>query len=308
MLMDNHDNLRRLSLKLYPKETPMRFIPILLWLLAFAAHPAAAASTPELQSIEQQLGMIVSTKQGDHGIAALDLGTGEVVGVSTDRAFPMASTVKIAIAANYLAEVEQRRRSMDDVIGGRRAGDLMDAMIVRSDNHATDLLLMNLGGPRAVQNWLQQRNVRGLRIDRTIAQLLAAKRDLYDVRDSSTPRAMVELLARLDKGELLDPWGRHHLLSLMGRCITGKNRIRGMLPAGTHVQNKTGTLNGLATDVGIITMPDGRRVAVAFFSRHGVNGPRTIAETARAVYDGFSGWLRKPFQPAAQTVVPHYTY
>jgi len=288
----------------------MRFIPILLWLLAFTAYPADAASSPQLQSLEQQLGLILSGKQGDHGVAALDLNSKELVGVAADRPFPMASTVKIAIAANYLAEVDLGRRSMDDVIGGRRAGDLMDAMIVRSDNHATDLLLMNLGGPRAVQIWLEQRNIQGLRIDRTIAQLLAARRDLYDVRDSSTPRAMVELLARLDSGDLLRPWARQHLLSLMGRCITGKNRIRGMLPAGTMVENKTGTLNGLTTDVGIITLPDGRRVAVAFFARHGVDRPRTIAETARAVYDGFSGWLRKPFQsaPGPMTAAPAASY
>jgi beta-lactamase class A len=283
----------------------MRFI--LLWLLAFAAHPAAAASSTELHSLEQQLAQILASKQGDHGVAALDLASKELVGVSADRPFPMASTVKIAIAANYLAEVELGRRSLDDRIGGRSAADLMDAMIVRSDNHATDLLLINLGGPEAVQTWLHQRNVKGLRIDRTIAQLLRDKRDLYDVRDSSTPRAMVELLARLDGGDLLKPWARHHLLSLMGRCITGKNRIRGMLPVGTLVENKTGTLNGLTTDVGIITLPDGRRVAVAFFARHGADRPRTIAETARAVYDGFAGWIRKKtFQsaPSAITAAP----
>jgi beta-lactamase class A len=288
----------------------MRFVSILLWLLAFTAFPAAAASAPELQSLEQQLGLMLASKQGDHGIAALDLDSKELVGVAADRPFPMASTVKIVIAANYLAEVELGRRSMDDSIAGRRAADLMDAMIVRSDNHATDLLLMNLGGPEAVQTWLHQRNVKGLRIDRTIAQLLRDRRDLYDIRDSSTPRAMVELLGRLDRGDLLKPWGRHHLLSLMGRCITGKNRIRGMLPAGTLVENKTGTLNGLTTDVGIITLPNGRRVAVAFFARHGVDRPRTIAQSARAIYDGFAGWLRKPFQPAsgAMTAAPASTY
>ncbi len=132
----------------------MRFIAILAWLLAFTAQPAAAASSAELKWLETQLAMMVGSKSGEHGIAALDLSTGELVGVAADRPFPMASTVKIAIAAHYLAEVENGRRSMDDVIGGRRAAGLMDAMIVRSDNHATDLLLMNLGGPRAVQNWL----------------------------------------------------------------------------------------------------------------------------------------------------------
>jgi len=282
----------------------MRFLPVLFWILAFASQSAWAATSPELQSLEQQLALIAASKPGDHGVAALDLSSKELVGVAADQAFPMASTVKIAIAAHYLSQVEMGRRSLGDMIGGRSAASLMDAMMIKSDNHATDLLLMNLGGPRAVQDWLHQRNVKGLRIDRTIAQLLSARRDLYDVRDSSSPRAMVELLWRIDRGDLLQPASRHHLLSLMARCTTGKNRIRGMLPAGTPVENKTGTLSGLTTDVGFITLPDGRRIAVAFFERHGADRPRTIAQTARAVYDGFSRWIRKPFQNSFGTMAP----
>ena len=77
-------------------------------------------------------------------------------------------------------------------------------------------------------------------------------------------------------------------MDLMARCATGKNRIRGLLPWGTRVEHKTGTLNGYTSDVGYITMPNGRRVAVAMFARGGSDRPRTIAEAARAIYDGFS--------------------
>jgi hypothetical protein len=60
-----------------------------------------------------------------------------------------------------------------------------------------------------------------------------------------------------------------------------------MLPAGTLVQNKTGTLNGYASDVGFITLPNGRRLAIALFARYGANRPYTIARAARVIYDGF---------------------
>ncbi|HWH22274.1 MAG TPA: serine hydrolase [Allosphingosinicella sp.] len=272
----------------------MRLIAILFWVLALSSQPAVAASSPELKTLEQQLAMLVASRPGDHGIAALELGTGELVGVAADQPFPMASTVKIAVAAFYLSKVELGSRSLDDMIGGRKASALMEAMMVRSDNHATDLLLMNLGGPQALQGWLDRNEIRGLRVDRTIAQLLRDRRDLYDVRDSSTPRAMVDLLRRIDRGNLLQPASRFHLLSLMERCVTGKNRIRGLLPADALVENKTGTLSGLTTDVGFITLPNGRRIAVAFFARHGLDRPRTIAEAARAVYDGFLSWIKKP--------------
>jgi beta-lactamase class A len=277
----------------------MRIFSIFCWLLALVAQPAAAASSPALQSLEQQLSWLASAKAGDVGIAALDLDSGEIVAVHGDQPFPMASTVKIAVAANYLAQVEHGRRSLSDKIGGRSAAALMSAMIIRSDNHATDLLIRDLGGPRTVQAWLEQRGISGMRFDRNIAQLLRARRDLYDVRDSSTPRAMVELLRRIDNGELLKPQSRAYLLDLMGRCITGKNRIRGLLPYGTHVENKTGTLNGLTTDVGYIRLPDGRRVAVAFFARGGSNRPRTIAEAARTIFYGFAAAVSSPFRSPA---------
>ena len=88
---------------------------------------------------------------------------------------------------------------------------------------------------------------------------------------------MVELLRQIDSGQMLRPSSRAYLLNLMSRCHTGRNRIRALLPYGTQVENKTGTLSGLSTDVGFITLPDGRRIAVAFFARGGTNRPRTIA-------------------------------
>ncbi|HEX6218314.1 MAG TPA: serine hydrolase [Sphingomicrobium sp.] len=259
----------------------------LLALLALFAQPAFAASTQRLQPLEQQLAWLISGKTSNLGVAALDLSTGEIVSVNGHDAFPMASTVKVAVAANYLAQVEYGRRSLSDVIGGRTAASLMDAMMTRSDNHATDLLIRNLGGPSVLQSWLTQQGVGGVRIDRSIARLLADKRDLYDVRDSSTPIAMVQLLQKLDSGTMLRPQSRSYLLDLMARCITGKNRMRALLPYGTRVEHKTGTLNNYTSDVGFITLPDGRRLAVAFFARGSGDRPRAIAEAARQIYDGF---------------------
>lgn len=265
----------------------MRFLGIFLWLLAFTAQPAAARTSPSLLALEHQLSSLLANKSSDVGIAALDLRTGEMVSIKGDEPFPMASTVKIAVAAIYLAQVEHGRRSLDDRIGGQKARNLMERMIIRSDNYATDLLLKDIGGPRALQEWIEDNRLANMRVDRTIAQLLRAKRDLWDIRDSSTPKAMVELLRRIDKGELLRPQSRSYLLDLMRRCATGKNRLKGLLPTGTQIEHKTGTLNGYISDVGIITMPDGRRVAIAAFARGGSDRPRTIAQAARTIYDAF---------------------
>ena len=272
----------------------MRLWTVLVALLACSAQPATAASSPSLQSLEQQLSYLVAGNSSDVGIAAIDLKTGETVSIRGNTPFPMASTVKVAVAALYLSQVDHGRRSLDDTIAGQPARSLMARMLIHSDNRATDMLLNNLGGPTAVHSWLQQNGVRGLRVDRTIAQLLSARRDLYDDRDSSTPTAMVDLLKRIYRADLIRPESRNYLLDLMAQCETGKNRMKALLP-GIPIEHKTGTLNGLTDDVGFITMPDDRRVAVAIFARGGTNRPNTIAQAARAIYDGFTKVLTWPF-------------
>ena len=273
----------------------MRFLAILLSLLAFVAQPAAAASSPSLNSLEQQLSYLVAGKSADVGIAALDLNTGETVSIKGNTPFPMASTVKVAVAALYLSQVDHGQRSLDDTINGLPVRSLMARMLIHSDNHATDILLKDLGGPRNLDNWLRDNGMTGLHVDRTIAQLLSARRDLWDRRDSSTPTAMVDLLRRIYKAELIRPESRNYLLDLMARCETGKNRMKALLPNGVTVEHKTGTLTGLADDVGFITMPDGHRIAVAIFTRGGTDRPRTIAEATRAIYDGFKTMVTWPF-------------
>ena len=273
----------------------MRSKILVLALLAFVAQPAAAATSPGMSSLEQQLGYLVASKSADVGIAALDLKSGESISVRGDVPFPMASTVKVGVAALYLAQVDHGRRSLDDTINGVPVRSLMARMIIHSDNRATDIILKDLGGPSALHDWLQDNGVSGLRVDRTIAQLLGDRRDLWDRRDSSTPTAMVDLLGRIYRAELIKPASRNYLLDLMSRCETGKNRMKALLPSGTPVEHKTGTLSGLTDDVGFITLPDGRRIAIAIFTRGGSNRPRTIAEAARTIYDGFARALTWPF-------------
>jgi beta-lactamase class A len=276
----------------------MRVWGFLFCVLALVAQPAAAATSASLVNLEQQLASMVAGKSSDVGIAALDLNTGETISIKGDTPFPMASTVKVAIAALYLSQVDKGQKTLDDTVHGQSVRTLMNKMLIYSDNHAADILFKDVGGPRAVHHYLTSNGIHGVRVDRTIAQLLAAKRDLWDARDSSTPKGMIELLKRIYKAEIISPKSRDYLLSVMAKCHTGRNRMKWLLPAGTPVEHKTGTLNGLSDDVGFISMPDGHRIAVAIFARGGSNRPRTIAEAARTIYDGFKTLFSWPFRPA----------
>lgn len=276
----------------------MRCFAIFLTLLAFVAVPATAASSPDLVSVEQQLSSMLADSSADVGVAALDLNTGEAVSIKGDTPFPMASTVKVAIATLYLSQVDHGKKTLDDTIQGQPVRKLMDRMLIYSDNHAADILFKDVGGPQAVHHFLTENGVHGVHVDRTIAQLLAARRDLWDTRDSSTPKGMIQLLQRIYKAEIISEKSRDYLLSVMAKCETGKNRMKWLLPAGTPVEHKTGTLDGLADDVGFISMPDGHRIAIAIFARGGSDRPHTIAEAARTIYDGFKTLFSWPFRPA----------
>ena len=274
----------------------MRWFGLIVWLIAMVSGgPAWAMTSPELRPLEQQLATMLAGRTGEYGVAAIDLRNGATVSINGDRAFPMASTVKVAVAAAFLAQVDHGRRSLSDQLGSLSARRHMELMLTKSDNRATDVLIKDLGGPAAVQAWLSFHGMDGIRVDRTIAQLLGDRRNLLDQRDSATPMAMVRLLRTLDLGQVLTPASRTTLLDMMSRCSTGKNRMRAMLPFGTRVEHKTGTLDGLTDDVGFITLPDGRRIAIALFARYGTDRPGSIARAARYIYDGFTTMWRNPF-------------
>ncbi len=155
------------------------------------ALPVPVAVQPA--SLAQQLDAIAAVPTGRVGIAAIDLTTGREIAVHGDERFPMASVVKIAVAAAYLAEIDASRQSLtrliplDERIRSGSDGiarlmphpgvtlstaNLIELMVTVSDNTATDMLIADLGGTQAVQRWLTANRVTGVRIDREIARLV----------------------------------------------------------------------------------------------------------------------------------------
>ncbi|WP_370632251.1 serine hydrolase [Erythrobacter sp. SCSIO 43205] len=285
---------------------------------------ARAPSTFEAiyaSGFEQRIAQLADGSQGRIGVAAWDLATGEQVTVLGDQLFPMASTSKIAVAATYLEMVEQGRYSLTSEFpllipvrsakfsspaapvrkGNTMAAiDLIEIMITRSSNPATDALLAAVGGPPAVNNWMRRQGITDFSIDRDIATLVRDDGEYdpanwIDERDAATPKAMVRLLAGLYRGEFLSEESRRVLLGAMSRTVTGKRRIVANMPGEARVSHKTGSLNNTSSDVGIIESPDGRAIAVAIYvTGQGARRAREarIAEIARAIYDGFNAKAR----------------
>ena len=266
-------------------------------------------------ALERQIAQLADGSSGRIGVAAIDLRTGYEVMVLGDQRFPMASTSKIAVAATFLEGVEQGRWSLTSefpllvpmqsarfstptapVRKGNymQAIDLIEIMITRSSNAATDALLHVVGGPQAVNNWALRNGFANFSIDRDIATLVRDDGEFdpanhIDLRDSATPRDMARMLAALQNGQVLSAQSRNVILSAMERTRTGKRRIRGMIPASATVLNKTGSLNNTSSDIGIIRGPGGQAIAVAIYVTGQGSKPereRKIASIARALYDG----------------------
>ena len=274
--------------------------------------------TPRYETeFERIIAQLADGSRGRIGVAAIDLATGQEVAVLGDQRFPMASTSKIAIAATYLEGVDKGRWTLtrewplmvpvksnpfSSRVAPVRAGqhysalELIDLMITRSSNPATDALLAAVGGPEAVNDWARRAGLPDFNLTRDIATLVRDDGEFdpatyVDERDSSTPRDMVRLLTGLHQGKWLSASSRHVLLDAMDRCRTGTRRIPALMPADVRVAHKTGSLNNTSSDVGIVTAPDGRTFAVAIYvTGQGTRANREakIASIARALYDGFA--------------------
>jgi beta-lactamase class A len=205
-------------------------------------------------------------------------------------------------------------------------GNLLGFSLRVSDNTASDIILRLAGGPGEVTAFIRERGVADLRVDRSTKRILcdfygiadapsdetwsleqygklarvtteqsraaAEKAYLEDTRDSCTPYAMCSLLASLHRGRIIGRKQTDLLLGIMRNCRTGPQRLKGMLPAGTVVAHKTGSISGLVNDIGIISLPDNvGSIAIAAFVKG--KGPaqepyeQVIAHAARYVFDYF---------------------
>jgi beta-lactamase class A len=327
-------------------------------LVLFGASPTPAA---DLASLEAGINRIIRASPGEVGVALVHIESGARLSVHGDRRFPMASVYKLPIAIEALAQVAEGTLVMarpvtfgpNDIRAcctlSRRyprggvtltLGDLIELMMVESDNTACDAVLKLVGGPAAVERRLRAFGFDAININRYDAEislemtgvretvldaqwtlelqrrLIAAvpanelrearARYTSDPRDTSTPDDMAALLVRLQRGDLLPwPYG-DQLLDRMAQAKTGPRRLKARLPPETVVAHKTGTTDVVINDVGIITLPEnGGHLVLAVFV---MNGGRVtamqnvIADISAAAYESFTGRPLPPPKPVKVAV------
>jgi beta-lactamase class A len=320
------------------------------WLLALATSAGSAQTAdPNLRLLESEIGRLSAISGGKVGVGIIHIESGRELFVNGAEPFPMASTFKVPIAVELLTRVQAGTVRLDSMItlrpsdlhpgSGTLTGlfndpgvslsvhNLLELMLLISDNSATDIALKVAGGPAAVNARLAALGISGISVDRptirliadvvgmgelgpearwsvaafdsirmkvTPAQSAAARQTFYqDRRDTSTPEGMARLLAKIHRGQALGPERTSQLLDIMLRCETGAARLKGLLPPAIPVRHKTGSLGiGVANDVGIIELPDAGHLVVAVFVKESTSDvaaqERAIAQIARAAYDYFT--------------------
>jgi beta-lactamase class A len=275
------------------------FIVLVIESVGHAAPPADLAT---------QLAALAARAQGTVGIAVTHIESGRSTTASADATLPTFSVMKLPVAVVVLTDVAAGRLSLDktlhvtraDVVGGAPGSEqrwadvpkdmsikqLLDLSLVFSDNTSSDKLLALLGGPAGASRRFKALHIDGLQV-----------RGTYHADDPKhlnlgSAAAITRLLVRLWQGQLLPRPQVDLIMDMMVRSPNGARRLRGQLPPGTVVADKTGTGgDGRGTnDVGFITLPPGQgHLAIAVLIS-GSPLPQAqqedvIAAIARAAYD-----------------------
>lgn len=285
-------------------------------LILLFAGPVNAQS-----ALQQRIRAAAGEAQGKVSVACSLPGTTLNCDLEPHAHPPMQSVFKFPLALMALRQVEQGELSLDQSIRFRASDrflsrthsplqdqypeaevdiplrELLRLTVSESDNAAADIVLRVTGGPAAVDSYVRGLGVKGFHLEDSEHALHRDAAAQY--RNWFEPAAAVELLRRVSDNSPLTPEHTGLLLEWMKGSPGGPNRIAGQLPAGTVVMHKTGssgTHNGVTAatnDIGLITLPDGRRIAIAVFITDSTADDATrdavIARIARAAYDECTG-------------------
>jgi beta-lactamase class A len=325
-------------------------------MLSFVLGLGLIASGPDLSALEATFDRIVRAARADVGVALIHVESGAWFAVHGDQRYPMASVYKLPIAVELLTQVSQGALTMDRLVpigpsdiracctlsrkhpqGGvsLSVAELLELMIIESDNTAADVVLKLVGGPPIVERRMRALGFTAINVNRyegdiafemtgvvnppplaewtlelqrrlvsevTPAALDAARaRYTTDPRDTATPEEMARFLGRLQLGDLLPRRYTDLLLDLMARAQTGPRRLKALLPPETVVAHKTGTTAIVINDVGIIALPEDGAIrghlAIAAFVMNGVGVNRMQRTIAQLAGAAFEFFTGRPLPP-----------
>jgi beta-lactamase class A len=251
---------------------------------------------------QKKLDAIATGLDGVMGYVIVDITSGERFERLAGESFPLASTIKIAILYELFKQAEEGRLELDvvqpldkrHVVAGSGVLNHLSApamslrdyavlMIVLSDNSATNLLI-DAVGMENVRKRMAAAGLPGLQLRRRMIDLEAARRGDENI---GSPDDLAGLLLMIHKGTGLQPASRDGILQILRKPKT--SALRDGVPSSVPVANKTGSLEGVAADAGIVYVPERPYIFVATttYLKSGAAGNDAIRAASRAAFDYF---------------------
>jgi beta-lactamase class A len=257
-------------------------------LALFTCLALPCALRADEHSVRARVNQKISGFPGTVTLYAKNLATGMSFSRAGEDPVRTASTIKLAIMAECFAEAAEGKLKLSEPITLRSSEkvsgsgilqelsdgislplrDVVDLMIVLSDNTATNLILERIGG-----NAVNQRMASlGLTQTRVMRKILGdgskLKTEVTGVTDEgakpenkkwgigrSSPREMVALLEKMYRGELVNKAASQEMIDILKRQRDRNGIGRDM--DGVTIASKSGALEHLRSDVGIIYSKNG---------------------------------------------------
>jgi beta-lactamase class A len=294
---------------------PQPLLLLALTALAPASRPPAAQSHNAIDSLRAGIEQRVSAVTGAVvAVAFHDLASGDTLFVNADDSFHAASTMKVPVMIELFRRIDQGAVRLnqgillvnqftsiadgspftldaaDDsdslaykMVGSRvTVRELIDRMITRSSNLATNVLIELVGAERAnaTAHMLGARNIRVLRGVEDGKAFRAGLNNTTTARDLATLMEAIETeraASRASCAAMRDVLLRQEFNS----------EIPAGLPAGTKIAHKTGFITGVLHDAAIV-YPAGRRPYVLVVLTRDIPDQtiarQLIADISRLVY------------------------
>ena len=288
-----------------------------------------------------EINKVTNGFRGRIGVSVKHLETGEAASLNGDELFPTASVFKIPVIIEFYKQLESGGLSLDDKILLKKEDmvpgsgilkelsegleltywDLMELMMILSDNTATDLIVNKVGIDN-VNSTLKELGLEKTKIVVGCREILfdliglnnlppeEKTIDLYreksvgavtkgswslgvDNNDVTTPNEMLKLLETIARGEAVSPKSCEAILATMKKCQTGAYRLVKYLPKDKiDFAHKTGSLPGIRNDVGMITFIENKqRYIICCFTRQAEDvyeAEEIIAKVSQNVYHYFA--------------------
>lgn len=274
----------------------------------------------DIHVLRSQLSQLISGHHANIGIALKNLENGDTLTLNNTIRYPMQSVYKFPLAIAVLHQVDRGKMTLNQKIHiGKKElrtgtwspmrdkypdgnidltlAELLNYTVSQSDNNGCDILFRLMGGAAKVEKYIHGLGFNQVGIKYTEEEMHRKWEAQFD--NAINPFDMVQLLEGFFRQKYLSDTMSRFLMNLMIESTNSPKRIKGLLPAETVVAHKTGTsgsnnkgITAAVNDIGIITLPDQRHIAIAVFITNSSEAfdtnERIIARIAKTVFDFYS--------------------